>query len=388
MSFPKEKIKKLASEAKVREALRLFRDNTSFEDKDIQNKILGLNGRFSKNKDDFNDGLILDNVYNVELNRITNTILSLADEYANENNAPQLAPLDAAIAALPLSKNAELGVLQLVNCDRRAPHNQFKRAFKAKITAKQPVQFYFISGCPNEMPNSLAERIVYEIIEDESLELNGSIDFPFSEGTFKRVKIENLPLSIADVAASKKKFKEYIQKRFAFADADTFERFIETGIPKLPYAYVATVFQITESDWEDAEVEMFDYLQWLMDTFQTAHPKVPTFLFLFALHFRNLDSPKKVNDTTLSILQNLDAFCKKNDTTLFRGLEPIKDLHFEDWLSRLGVVNPNDIEALTNAMSDGLKPENKLSIDGARRFYMKDVEPVQMKVIQAFRQEK
>ena len=73
---------------------------------------------------------------------------------------------------------------------------------------------------------------------------------------------------------------------------------------------------------------------------------------------------------------------------MFRGLEPIKDLHFEDWLSRLGVVNPNDIEALTNAMSDGLKPENKLSIDGARRFYMKDVEPVQMKVIQAFRQEK
>jgi hypothetical protein len=204
-------------------------------------------------------------------------------------------------------------------------------------------------------------------------------------GELRSVKVENLPLSTADVSASKKKFKEYIQKRFAFANTESFEKFIETGIPKLPYSHVATVFKITESDWEDDEGELTAYLQWMMDTFKTPHADVPTFLFLFVLPFRHLHDPTKVKKRNLEIIEQLEAFCQRNQTAVLRDLTPIRQTHFEDWLSNLGIDNPNDYEPLVNAVYQSLKPEDQLFMDEERHFHMKDVEPIQKKVILHYR---
>jgi inactive STAND len=278
-----------------------------------------------------------------------------------------------------------LGLLELVNANRAKPIRRFTNLFDEKKEQKQPFQFYFLAGCPDEMPHSLAERIVYNLLKEKELELKTSLDYPFVEGDLLRVKVENLPLSTANVSESKIEFKKYVQKRFAFANTESFEKFIETGIPKLPYSHVATVFKITESDWEDDQGELTTYLQWMMDTFKTPHTDVPTFLFLFVLPFRHLHDPNKVKKRNLEIIEQLEAFCEQNQTAVLRDLTPIRQTHFEDWLGKLGIDNPNDYEPLVNAVYQSLKPEDQLFMDEERHFHMKDVEPIQKKVILHYR---
>lgn len=380
--LPKEKITALIREAKIREALQLFLESIEEEDNVSKNDIIQLQSRYTTLELNEIKGILSHDVAKIDKAIIFNSTLSLLDSWKRTDNASDL---DKIIRALPIDNDADLGVIQLVNCDRVRPIKQFNQRFNDKKSAQNPFQFYFLSGCPDEMPSSLAERILYEIVEKESLVLDSSVHYPFTEGDFRRVKLENLPLSTADADASKKKFKEYVQKRFAFANTESFEKFIETGIPKLSYSYVATIFKLSETDWEDDEGEILEYLQWMIDTFQTAHPNVPTFIFLFVLHFRNLHDETKVKRRNLEIVQKVEKFCEINETAIFREIVPIKDMHLEDWLFKLGVENSNDSQKVIEALSKSLRPEDKLMEDGEARFHMKDVEPLQMKVVQTFR---
>ena len=380
--LPKEKIRTLIGEAKIREALQLFLESIEKGDNVSENDIIQLQSRFTTLELNEIKGILSHDEAQRDKAIISNSILSLLDSWKRTDTASDL---DKIIRALPIDKDADLGVIQLVNCDRVRPIKQFSQRFNDKKSAQNPFQFYFLSGCPDEMPSSLAERILYEIVEKESLVLDSSVHYPFTEGDFRRVKLENLPLSTADADASKKKFKEYVQKRFAFANTESFEKFIQTGIPKLSYSYVATIFKLSETDWEDDEGEILEYLQWMMDTFQTAHPNVPTFIFLFVLHFRNLHDETKVKRRNLDIVKKVETFCETNETAIFREIVPIKDMHLEDWLFKLGVENSNDSQKVIEALSKSLRPEDKLMEDGEARFHMKDVEPLQMKVVQTFR---
>ena len=360
-------------------------ESLSPNDSISENDIIQLTARYSNLEIQVNKDTISPDEAKRFRSAISDSILQYVDSWKTTDTTSLL---DKTILNLPIDKDEKLGVLQLVNCDRIKPIKRFKESFNEKQTAKQPFQFYFISGCPNEMPSSLAERILYEIMEKESLELDKSINFPFEESDFRRVRIENLPMSQADTDASKKKFKEYVQKRFAFANTDSFEKFIETGIPRLPYSYVNTIFKISETDFEEDEGEIAEYLQWMMDTFKTAHPNVPTFIFLFVVYIRNQHDAEKIRPRGKKIIEQLDSFCQKNSTAYFSEIVPIKDMHLEDWLFKLGVNNTNDSQRLIEALSQSLKIEDQLMSDGERHFHMKDVEPIQKKIIMTFREKK
>lgn len=380
--LPKEKIKEHVRNARLRKALELFRESLSPKDSVSESDILQLSARNAKLEEKENKGTISVADADLERAKITDAILDLLNGCQSDTT---LTALEQAIAALPIGKDAELGVLQLVNCDRTKPIRLFKRAFNDKTEAKKPFQFYFISACPNQMPSSFAERILYEIMDTQSLELNKSIHFPFDEGVFNRVRIENLPFCEADTEASKKKFKEYVQKRFAFANTDSLEKFIETGIPQLPYSHVTTIFTINETTLTDDEGELIAYLQWMVDTFKIAHPKVPTFIFLFVVYIRNLYDDTKVRPRSKKKVAQLESFCDKNETALFSGITPVTDMHFEDWLFNLGIQNPILSQNVITAFDDTLSANDKLTIDDERHFHMKDIETVQKKVVLTFR---
>ena len=246
--------------------------------------------------------------------------------------------------------------------------------------------FYFLTGCPDEMPSSLAERILYELVEDESLEIQKSIDFPFNEHEGNRVKIENLPLNKkADVEKCKDKFKAYFQKRFHFADTDSFEQFIEQGLPLMPHKYVATVFSILETHWDYNESVLLEYLQWLMTTFNQVHQNVPTFIFLFVVHFPNIHDESKADEQHKAIVKKLEDLCTANTMALLREITPVEEKHVKDWFYELGINNPNKIQPVLSEFIKTLDKNDLLTIKNGHGFHMKDVEPLQEKVVQTFR---
>ena len=382
---PKEKIRQLVSEAKLKEALQLFAESLSAGDSVSLNDVALINGQLTTLNKDIGEGTISEGDKTLRANKIIRSILSLLDTWQQNDAASDL---EKTIHALPIDKDAELGVLQMVNCDRKVPIRKFKRTFEEKKDAKQPFQFYFLSGCPSEMPHSLASRIAYEIMDAESLELDKSVHFPYEEDTFRRIKIQPLPFVEADAIASRKKFKAYIQDRFKLSNSQSVEAFIEMGVPKIPYSHVLTVFRITEDKWHDDEGEVAAYLQWIVDTFQKAHPDLPTFIFLFVVNIKDLHDETKVKQPQRQIVEDLEAFCKKNETAIFRELTPVKHLDIESWLMNLGVDNPNDTLPLMAALNQSLAPVDRLTIDGEARFHMKDVEPIQEKVVRYFRNKK
>jgi Effector-associated domain 11/inactive STAND len=388
MNNPKEKIRDLVGKAELKEALQAFYNAIAEGENVSYNDITQLNSQLSNLNESQIKGILSHNEEVLETAKISNRILSLLDTW---NQGGEMSILDKLLYTLHIDKDADLGLLQMVNTDRIVPIRKFKRSFEDKKQAKIPFQFYFLSACPTEMPHSLASRIAYEIIEAESLELDKSVHYPYEEdihNNLRSIKIEPLPLADADFAASRKKFKEYVQDRFKLTNTQSFELFIETGIPKLLYSHILTVFRITEDKWEADEGEILEYLQWMIDTFQTAHPDVPTFIFIFVINIRHLHDETKIKTSQRTIIERLEAFCQKNDTAIFKELVPIKDTHIESWLTNLGVDNPNDARKVINALNQTLDSNDRLIIEDEQRFHMKDVEPIQEKIVKYFRNKK
>ena len=379
--LPKEKIKALVSTAKIREALLLFRESLSPNDSVSENDIIQLSFRYMTLEDKESKNLISFDNAGLERAAISNALLN----FLNQWNKGDKSPLDKAILALPVDKEADLGKLQLLNCNRERPIKRFNKVFDKQKTNKQAFQFYFIGSCPNEMPSSLAERVLYEIIEEESKELKSSVSYPdYEKEDFRRVLIEELPLSVRGTSASKNLFKEYVQKRFEFSQTESFDTFIETGIPKLKYSHVVSIFRIEESKWKADEGEIVDYFKWMADTFKTSHANVPIFIFLIIIEIENLYNADKVRPRSRTIIPQLEVLCAEKGMTLFNNIEPIEADDLQTWFSsNLRILNPNHYKPVIDAFIQSL--ETPLEIDGERRFHMKDFEPVQEKVIKIFR---
>ena len=168
----KEQIRNLISNGKTKEAIALFYESLTPNDIELSKNITLQSGRLSSLNDKINLGSISQEDANTEYTNISNSVLNYLSAW-DTNDSTSL--LDKIINDLPISKDADLGLLSLVNCDRIVPIRKFNSNFEAKKVLKQPFQFYFLCGCPDEMPDSIGERIVYEIIEKEGLDLNSSV---------------------------------------------------------------------------------------------------------------------------------------------------------------------------------------------------------------------
>ena len=376
-SSVKKQITALVENDKLKEALRLFNDHLSERDAVETSDLAGLQGNLSTVQKAYNHNTLSFQEYSREIAKIRTAIV----DFLSSSQDPA-SDLDRAVQSLPFDKETELGVVQLVNCDRKTAIRDFNRSFNKKKEEKQPFQYYFICGCPDQSPGGFAERILYEIVDKESLVQDG-VNYPYSEGVFRRARVENLPLGL-DFEAHKKKFKEYVHKRFAFADTQSFEAFIETGIPNLPYSLVATIFRIAEDCWKSDEGEILEYLQWMVDTFQTAHPKVPTFVFLFVVQLRKLYDPDSAKTAAKEVARKIDTFCADNKSAVFKEIKPVEAIDLEGWLSRIG-VETNDSERVIRSLWHSIELKDRLGVEDEPVFHMKHVEPLQSKIVTVFR---
>lgn len=272
---------------------------------------------------------------------------------------------------LNIDEDEEVGLLHLVNVDRKELRGKFWEAFDLKEEEEQEFQFYFVSACPSQMPPSFAERMVYELLAEE---LDGDSDalHIITHEDSGRLRIQDLPVG-RNTRKCQQRFKEYVQERFHFADTQSFEAFIETGVPKLPYDYVAVAFEIHERNWEDF---LLEYLQWMIDTFRCPHRDVPTFLFFFVVYIEK-QHEGKLTPAQKAIIDGLAGLAQRNEATLLTPLMPVEEADLRAWLMNLGERNPNKVQQVLDVFLSGLREADQQLYKENKLLNMKDVEELQ-----------
>ncbi|MCB9273938.1 MAG: hypothetical protein H6564_07845 [Lewinellaceae bacterium] len=279
--------------------------------------------------------------------------------------------LDDAARALNIDEDEEIGLLHLVNVDRKEMRGKFWDAFDEKEEKKQEFQFYFISACPTQMPPSFAERMVYELLSEELDGDSDALHIMVHEDT-GRLRIQDLPVG-RNLRKCQQRFKEYVQERFRFADTQSFDAFIETGVPKLPYDYVAVAFEINERNWESI---LLEYLQWMIDTFRCPHQDVPTFLFFFVVYIEH-QHLGKLAPAQKAIIDGLAGLSQRNEASLLTPLLPVEEGDLRAWLMDLGERNPNKVQQVMDVFLSGLREQDQQLYREKQLLNMKDVEELQ-----------
>lgn len=283
--------------------------------------------------------------------------------------------LEQKIRELNLEVDGNVGEYHLVNCDRKPPRDNFWEAFDEYAERHNPFQFYFVVACPTQQPNSFAERMIYEVVIEELEEEFGAIDFVRHPIT-RRVKVEDLPLG-RNLPKSQKEFKKYFARRFNITDAETsFEDYLRTGLPKLEYQYISTVFEISASDW-DAPL-MQEYLQWIIEAFSNTPKEVPTFQFFFAIFLRDAHLEPLVAPSQ-KIMDSLKEVINKNNhsCTLITQLIPVTTELVEKWIRDLGEYNQSKIDDLMKLLIHSLPEDKKAKFDKINALDMSDIERFQ-----------
>lgn len=282
--------------------------------------------------------------------------------------------LSQAIRQLQIDEEEEVELLHLVNCDRREMMDKFWAAFDER--EQEHFQYYFVSGCPTQMPPSFAERLVYEVLKEELNNHTDSIHYIAHEDT-GRLRIQDLPLG-RNTRKSQQRFKEYVQERFRFADTQSFDAFIDTGVPNLPYDYVSVVFEIHERHWSGFIPE---YLQWMMKTFRCPHEKVPKFLFFFVVYV-DQQHLGKLSKAQQQLVDGIQQLADHKQASLLTPLQPVEDGDLRAWLMDLGERNPNQVQTVIDALVASLRDEDQRLFQREKRFNMKDIEELQALVYQ------
>ena len=137
MNNPKEKIRDLVGKAELKEALQVFYIALSEGGNVSKNDITQLNSQLAHLEEEENKGIISHSEKTLETNKIANRILSLLNTW---NQGGEMSNLDKILYGLNIDKNADLGLLQMVNSDRIIPIRKFKRSFEDKKQADFTLQ--------------------------------------------------------------------------------------------------------------------------------------------------------------------------------------------------------------------------------------------------------
>lgn len=264
-----------------------------------------------------------------------------------------------------------MGEQDLVNVNREKERQRFFNQFDQLIQSN--FQFYCISGCPTQMPHSFSEWAILEIAFTELEEqLSGILYRRRAESN--RVQIFKLPIG-RNLEKSKRAFKKFFAEYFNFKPHITFDKYIKTGLPTLPYEYVAFVFDYDSTHWGAFHK---DYLQWIINTFQHTLDNMPTFLFFFVLTRNRLHNKTEREYDSDPMIIDLDELATFNKATVhISPLHPVPVLDLKRWFRELGERNPARIEEVIELLIKGLKPEDKELFTNKHQFNMDDVERLQ-----------
>lgn len=298
--------------------------------------LLSLSSRYNRVLEDEMTGVISFDNATLEKNKVAAGLVKLINDLKSEDlgqGGSLTDPLDELAAQLPV--DFPLTPLFLVNCDRRDPVRTFWKQFKDYQEHNRRFQFYFLPSCPTQEPDGFAERTVYELLEKIADNERQAIDF--QENADNRLIIEPLPFSDSGAEASIKEFRKYFAQRFGLANSEEdFYHYVQTGLPKLAFNYVATAFKVTADEWD--QENMGPYFEWLISTFRDTGPNIPTFLFYIVVIVKNAHAPEKLRRDVREALDGAQEIVKSHpeQATCIEPLPPVHADYLEDWIEKLG----------------------------------------------------
>lgn len=311
----------------VRQLMKSVRqDTTVFDDLTFeQARLTDIEKRFNKS-------LLTQANYDVESNKIRESILMLINDLQEEDLSFGYSALEKAIAALGFAE--PLGTLHLVNCNRDNEFGLFWTEFDREDA--KPYQFYFLPSCPKQQPTGFTERLIREIMYYKlNNEVAKGISYIANDkyeigGKFiSRIEIEPLPGLRAPILNLQiNEFQKYFKKRFAPIIGDlSLDTIIESQAVALQYQYVTFAFRMTAADWKKFTPQ---YFEWFITTFSKKNGGSPIFLFFFVIEKNDFHIAP--DDNILSTLKTLE---NKYDeaTMLMPSLPPVALSDIESWLN-------------------------------------------------------
>lgn len=271
-----------------------------------------------------------------------------------------------------LTMDVVMSEIHLVNCDRQEVADAFWDAFDRKVDTF--FQYYFILADQKQMPPSLAERMVYELIHDElddDLEAINCLRRPETN----RIDSDFLKMK-NNLLRTQKLFIKDLARRFEQFTNFDLETFAQGDISKMKEQYVISTFILDAVDWREEFTA--DFFAWILDTFSHIDDDSPRFLFFFIIYmdgFYNVPN----NERQKRIFESLSDLVKKNDAacTVLLRLFPVDKRFLETWISSLGETNPIKIEEVIEAMVSGLSEEKQKQYKEHQTLDMADIELMQ-----------
>jgi hypothetical protein len=274
----------------------------------------------------------------------------------------------------------EIGLMHRVNVDRKTYIQQIDDFF---IGHSNIAQFYYITSCGTQKPTSLAERTIYEIIEEELEDEDEALYYERDQK--QRIKIYNLPVT-TNLRRSQKKIKSHITKYLELEGTKGLDQLIKEDWENMIFDRVVFAFKLTEGNWYSHLPELF---QWIKSLFDVSEEAEPRFFFFFVFFMDDLH--KKERPTQQAILKEIEKLTHLPHASIhLTRLSPVMASDFKDWLQSISSINNSRIDELLMSLLKRMTHEELAQFksqeegeEGWRallehiRFNMEDIEELQ-----------
>ncbi|MBX2893597.1 MAG: hypothetical protein KF734_21965 [Saprospiraceae bacterium] len=293
---------------------------------------------------------------------------------------------------LDLSLTGEMGRLHLVNCDRLDLRDRFEAGFDHRQnTLKAPNHYYFLSSCPSQMPPSLGERMVYELLGELLDDGKNPVFCRYNARNHDRVDLKKLPIGIT-LEKSQELFRKFLAAHFDWPiHTDLPHALAQNLFPKPNYAFSILPFSLRKAEWRDFFPEYFD---WIAQQLAQRPPGGPTLLLFFVVYLddlhRHYDPATQTcsDEKSAAILTALDALVERHPAAgHFYPLLPVPETDLRDWFFDLGETNTARLRPVLDTLANALPPDER-ELYRQKLLNMNRVELVQEIVFEAYNKEK
>ncbi len=266
-----------------------------------------------------------------------------------------------------------MGRVHLVNCNRQTVRDRFEEGFDQRQKRGAINHYYFLSACPTQLPPSLGERMVYEMLGDLMDENPEGVFCKFEPKNHNRVLLEKLPVGYS-LEESKDLFRKFCTGWFSWEKDVSFEKALtENRLPLSKFKYSILPFYLRKKEWRPFVPQ---YLQWIMEQLNQRTEGGPTVLFFNIFYHENLH--RNCDARSREIIDAIDKYCESNQAAgHFYPLEPVETDDLRYWFEDLGEMNRTRLEPVLKTLELGLEAEDLEQFRRRQKLNMDDVELVQ-----------
>jgi hypothetical protein len=279
----------------------------------------------------------------------------------------------------------ELGVIDLVNCSREQQVDQFWKFYED--LEEHRFQFYFLTSCDTQKAGSFAERMLYEYLIEELDEAADAIYYRRDpkKQELGRPLIEPLPRG-RNLEKSQHAFRKYFADFWSFSEQQSFEEYLQTGLPRSEYDAVALFFRLDATRWK--EDVTLPYLEWMIDTLQSAHADVPRVLVFLTVNFTgaHLAPEKLANNVAYNGIKSV--LTQHPGVAHLLPFSPVPQMDVERWFRDLNTWHTALIGDLMEAFRRGLGKNEQQLHQQKQQFNMDDIEMLQWEVFKVVNRHK